>query len=370
MDAERSSKLPEPTFSAKLFAQWQYARRGQSPAEDLSNSVWEWMFRGRVDPYHANRLFATGEDFPSQPRWAGCRMGQSETRLSDGRTIWIAGEHEDFYDPDFFIYNDVIIEHADGRVEIRGYPVEVFPPTDFHSATAIDEERSILIVGSIGYQQSRDEHRTPVYRLNTTDYQIVQVETKGASPGWIHKHTAERSVDGKRLTIRGGEIMYGKGFIESIDDWALCLEQFVWTRLTDRRWPTYQVHREDGKRLHLFEYSSHVFELEHPQFGTDSAERIELEIGAAPALDAYKSLFVPAIAHTTPSIRDESESDNWRTTRLLIDGVCIRFVDDSEYITVVAEGDLETATLISLIEELVSKLASVENCKCTYTRIR
>jgi hypothetical protein len=174
-------------------------------------------------------------------------MGQSRTQLADGRTIWIAGEHEDYYDPDFFIYNDVIIEHSHGRVEVRGYPIEVFPPTDFHSATAIDEERSILIVGSIGYQQSRDEHRTPVYRLNTADYQIVQVETTGASPGWIHKHTAERSVDGKRLTIRGGEIMHGKGFIESIDDWALCLEQFVWTRLTDRRWPTYQVHREDGK---------------------------------------------------------------------------------------------------------------------------
>ena len=370
MDTERASKLAKPSFSNKLFLKWQYARRGQSPAQNLSNPVWEWMFRGRVDPYHANRLFATGEDFPSQPRWAGCRMGQSETRLSDGRTIWIAGEHEDFYDPDFFIYNDVIIEHADGRVEIRGYPVEVFPPTDFHSATAIDDERYLVIVGSIGYQQHRDELRTPVYRLDTRNFQITPVETIGVSPGWIHKHTAQRSDDCKRLTIRGGEVMHGKDFIENIDDWSLCLERFEWTRLTDRRWPTFQIQREDGKRLHLFDYSCHVFELENPRFGNESGERIEQEIGAAPALDAYKILFVPNIEHTSQPVQDESESGSWRTTRVMVDGVLIRFVDNTYNVTVVAEADVESSKLTILIDDLVRKLALVENSKCAISRIR
>lgn len=155
MDEEPINMLSKPTFSVELFTHWQFARRGVVPAEDMSNPVWEWLFRRRVDPYQANILFAIDEPYPSQPRWAGCRLGQSQTRLADGRTIWIAGEHEDFYDPDFYIYNDIIVEHPDGRVEIRCYQADVFPPTDFHSATAIDSGRSILIIGSIGYHTDR-----------------------------------------------------------------------------------------------------------------------------------------------------------------------------------------------------------------------
>ena len=40
---------------------------------------------------------------------SGCsrffRLGGTRTELSDGRVIWIGGEHEDGYDPDFCIYN-------------------------------------------------------------------------------------------------------------------------------------------------------------------------------------------------------------------------------------------------------------------------
>jgi hypothetical protein len=44
------------------------------------------------------------------------------------------GEHEDFYDPDFCIYNDVFVHERDGSVAIYGYPESVFPPTDYDAS--------------------------------------------------------------------------------------------------------------------------------------------------------------------------------------------------------------------------------------------
>jgi hypothetical protein len=37
------------------------------------------------------------------PAWCAARFRQSRTTLADGRVIRIAGEHEDYYDADFFI---------------------------------------------------------------------------------------------------------------------------------------------------------------------------------------------------------------------------------------------------------------------------
>lgn len=48
------------------------------------------------------------------------------TILEDGRALFIAGEHEDSYDPDFCIYNDLIVFHTDKSVQIFAYPREVF----------------------------------------------------------------------------------------------------------------------------------------------------------------------------------------------------------------------------------------------------
>ena len=43
----------------------------------------------------------------------------------------MGGEHEDFYDPDFCIYNDVVVYDGHGDFTIYGYPKEVFPSHGF-----------------------------------------------------------------------------------------------------------------------------------------------------------------------------------------------------------------------------------------------
>jgi len=117
------------------------------------------------------------------------RFGRTATRLPDGRLVLIAGEHEDSYDPDFCIYNDVCVIGEDGDVAYFVYPVEDFPPTDFHSATLLDDH--ILMIGNLGYPEQREAGTTQVLRLDIGTWRVTRIETGGDSPGWISRHTAD-----------------------------------------------------------------------------------------------------------------------------------------------------------------------------------
>ena len=139
------------------------------------------------------------------PIWCFDRFGMSRTLLHDGRVLYIAGEHEDFYDSDFCIYNDVIVFDTDLRITIYGYPEEVFPPTDFHTASLVGKD-IIYIIGSLGYQGSRQFGTTPVYRLDINTMRIEAVATHGVAPGWISEHKAEYVVARHAIKISGGKM--------------------------------------------------------------------------------------------------------------------------------------------------------------------
>ena len=93
------------------------------------------------------------EHLPAPEMWSwflalAKRFGQSLTLLPDGLAVQIGGEHEDYYDPDFCIYNDVFVHERDGSITIYGYPESAFPPTDFRTATLVGD--SIYVIGSLG----------------------------------------------------------------------------------------------------------------------------------------------------------------------------------------------------------------------------
>jgi len=119
--------------------------------------------------------------------------------------IYIAGEHEDSYDPDFYIYNDVIVIHPNLEIQIYGYPSAVFPATDFHSATLVQDE-SIYIIGNVGYHGTREPGVTPVYRLDCQSYQIERIAITGDNPGWISRHMAEYVAACHAIKVTQGQI--------------------------------------------------------------------------------------------------------------------------------------------------------------------
>jgi hypothetical protein len=163
------------------------------------------MIRTGGNAYSARKKFNDEDPFEdSGAVWCYERFGSSLTPLNDGRFVQIGGEHEDYYDPDFYIYNDVVIHDGKGSFQIHGYPRDIFPPTDFHSATLCRD--GIYIVGCLGYVKQRRPGFTPVHRLSLDSWKIEPVKTVGEMPGWIHDHQA--SYDPKRNAIRisGGQI--------------------------------------------------------------------------------------------------------------------------------------------------------------------
>jgi len=164
--------------------------------------------------------------------WCFDRFGKSFTELPDGRVIEIGGEHEDYYDPDFCIYNDVIVHHGDGSFDIYGYPKEVFPPTDFHTATLVDDH--IYIIGGLGYMGERRFGFTPAHRLNVNTLAIEPVETFGESPGWISEHKAK--LVGNAIEIFGGKVCGLANGAETLEnnrgEYSLDLGSMTWSRIS------------------------------------------------------------------------------------------------------------------------------------------
>jgi hypothetical protein len=210
---------------------------GKTNPEIMEVDFWKAMIRCGCAAYYARQLF---DDLPQfdelaklnrQPVWCNQRMGQTVTELPDGRIVKIAGEHEDDYDPDFCIYNDVIVYQQDGSFKILGYPQDVFPPTDFHTATLV--ENYIYIIGSIGYKHERICHETPVYRLHCDTLVIEEVETTGDNPGWISRHQADRRSPSE-ISISGGDIYVRiKGVektIKNSEEYILDLINKSWSR--------------------------------------------------------------------------------------------------------------------------------------------
>jgi hypothetical protein len=259
-------------ITREVFDQQRRPRFGTANPERMNLEFWEWMIRGeeepppedqgllakhgivtrngmlksRNGPWRARDLFRIPLNREDGPIWTFDRMGQTCTELSDGRVIYIAGEHEDSYDPDFHIYNDVVVFTPEGDFEIYGYPKEVFPPTDFHTATLMGDR--IVMIGSIGYPKERRTGHTPVYLLDLGSYGISEIATSGENPGWLHRHEAEIDSCGV-IRVRGGEVFEvrddRKRYRRSFEDYALDTGSWTWRKVSNRNWRQFSIKPQD-----------------------------------------------------------------------------------------------------------------------------
>ena len=208
-------------------------RFGTTNPEVMAAPFWHAMVRSREPAYTARRHFGDTHTWGDTPVWCFQRFRRTVTALPDGRYVEIAGEHEDFYDPDFCIYNDVVVYYGDGTFTLYGYPEEVFPPTDFHTATLVGT--SIYLIGSLGYQGQRRPGETPVYRLDCESWRIETVATRGTPPGWISRHTAAYDAERNRIVVSGGQRILGspsgEEYVDNTDTYALDLTILTWQQL-------------------------------------------------------------------------------------------------------------------------------------------
>lgn len=212
------------------YQRHRYPVYGRRNPEQMNNPFWLEMIRTSVSAYRARQHFAQNEDddVSEQPVWCYQRFGRTTTILTDGRIVEIGGEHEDVYDPDFCIYNDVVVFEQGKPPVVYGYPKNLFPPTDFHTATLVGD--AIYIIGNLGYQQARRAGETPVYRLQLADFSIQEVPTTGEKPGWISRHRAQVTADQSAIVVWGGQVVHGGKLTENAQRYRLDLGSSVWGR--------------------------------------------------------------------------------------------------------------------------------------------
>lgn len=344
-----------------LFLEWRSPRFGDSNPTRIVSPVWEWLVRSRLSGYGSTAKLKGPSACDAGPTWSFDRFGQSSTELPDGRVICIGGEHEDFYDPDFYIYNDVIVFHPDGLLEFYCYPKSVFPPTDFHSATLVGN--TIVIIGSLGYQEERSKDQTQVYQLNIENYEIDKINTAGVPPGWIHGHKAELSRDKRHITIKGGKLDLGPGHSlrENIDDWGLSLGEWRWERLTQRKWARWEMKRRDRKYNFLWYIRRALTSLRF-NWKDDYEKEIEhlsRELGFAPDVESVAGIYSPDIPHEQLPETD----DEYNVFRIRVNGVVVRFVEESHGIQVTVEGELPSEIVEIIKAHTLKKISVLENAE-------
>jgi hypothetical protein len=358
---------PPREVTAELFAERGAARRGKANPERMANPVWTWLARRpEINPYQAGRHFSEARTEAGYPGWTNCRFGQSITTLLDGLVLAVAGEHEDWYDPDFFIYNDVIATAPNGTVEIFGYTTDAFPPTDFHSATLAGDH--LYLIGNLGYAKDRSD-RTQVLRLDVRSMAVEQLMPTGESPGWLSHHAAILGAEGRTIRVTGGRIHHSMnstlGLVYAVDDYVLDLTDLVWTRVTDRGWRQYRVARAEGIGQlwglnQLAEYSKQTDEWSRSQ-AADYRDRLNPDVDLA----AWNARYRPPVPYE--AVTDDPEE--WRTHRIRLDGTTVRYVEGQDDITIVVEGPLPAATETAVVGDLRDKLTRAEAAEYTITHL-
>jgi hypothetical protein len=314
------------------FDQQRKRRFGWSNPERHDFAHWEWMVRTRFNAYQGREKHGVSRSSSrsSYDRdWCFDRFGTSLTRMPDGRLICVGGEHEDWYDSDFCIYNDVIVlrpapgeemvTETSGGVEIYGYPEEVFPPTDFHTATLVGG--TIYLIGRLGYDREPTFERTPVYMLDTVTYRIEEFQTTRESPWWVYKHHASYDAARHAITVRGGLIP------------------------TSSRGPTrpnFSVHR-----LHLADRRWEVVTARE-RYRMFTIPVVSDEI----SWPKYDRMLIPNVRHTLIEPRRYAEDP----VRVDVEGVPIEIVDRGSEINVDVQGELPNELVTRILEDLIASV--------------
>ena len=358
----------EPTpASLSEYGDWRRPREGSSNPTRMDNPAWAWLIRSKVCAYEACERYGVKATLEDGPTWCFERYGQSVTSMPDGRAIHIGGEHEDFYDPDFHIYNDVVVIDASGEVSIYGYPKDVFPPTDFHTASLVGDE--IYVIGRLGYQQDRQEKIEAIHVLDTVTYRFRKVPTSGAAPPWIHEHHAEIDPAGTHIRISGGKIDCSgmRMLVENLDTWELRLDTGVWTHVARRPWRRWEIAREEVSFNALWEIRQMLW---NERAGwTEDYEATKAHLATVLGPDAEPEtigeLYSPSIAHQSIE-KDDEEFD---THRISIDGITVRYIERHAGVVMTVEGMLPEATIDALLEDLCGKLSRIEGKPCKVREI-
>ena len=357
------------TITPDVFLRYCKREFGTRNPTRFENPVYDLMIRCEYRPFSVRSTLnvESNYDHPGNPDFCFQRFGMTRTEMPDGRVIFIAGEHEDYYDPDFCIYNDVVvtrrykssrcddegyveydpecIDNTDAEIEYYAYPRSQFPPTDFHTATLVG--KWIYLIGSLGYPEDRRIGATQVLRLNTETYEIKAVRTTGDNPGWLSRHRARLLDDGRTIAVVGGRVWCeceGEAdLINQFDEYELDTETRAWKKVKCHDdWVVVNIQYDDQgyERLLDEEFAS-----------TSQGNRILLGLRDE---DVLKELGYEV---TTGEKMDYLTGESGGHT-IHVDGIDVYCKESYECLKLVIQGKLPDKTQDRLINEMRSLLKS------------
>ncbi|KAI0562891.1 hypothetical protein FGB62_50g222 [Gracilaria domingensis] len=154
-------EIDYPKIFLDVYSTWKDARRSEEYAQCLTSPQWQADICGKYDCFTDA---ASQWQCPSQeiyrPNWNFLsRFGSSWTFLNDLRLILIGVKFEDWYEPDFYIYNDVIEWKLGQNPQFYCYPENNFPPTNIHATVRLRDGHRLVKFESLGYADKGDaEH--------------------------------------------------------------------------------------------------------------------------------------------------------------------------------------------------------------------
>ena len=145
---------------------------------------------------------------------------------------------------------------------------------------------------------------------------------------------------------------------ENTDDWVLDLRTWTWTRSTDRNWPQLTFRRTDRKHNHLFNLRSAIWtrDMKWKEELAKAMQRLEASIGRTPDLDLIPALYPPDDS-VTQLPQDE---DRYNEFRVVVDGIIVRFTEESHIVRAVVEGTLSPERLQAFQEGVRTRLFTLE----------
>ncbi|WP_213067261.1 hypothetical protein, partial [Acinetobacter sp. CFCC 10889] len=172
---------------------------------------------------------------------------------------------EDYYFPDFDIYNDVTIKYLDGTCELWNYPEEQFPPVYAHSTIYDKNTHKTYITGGLGSGDRQRQNVTEIYVLDLETKDIQKIEALGESPPCLHDHNT-KIWNHDLIEIKGGYILHKGIAIKNMYVWYFNLKTQTWLKQESEQYQQWVITPEIGRYLSFYDYRVLIkYEKEDPQ---------------------------------------------------------------------------------------------------------
>lgn len=211
-------------------------------------------------------------------------------------TDWKEYDYNDYYNPDFKIYNDVTIRHFDSKYELWNYPEEQFPPVYAHDTVHDKNIDFVYITGGLGSGDRQRKNITEIYQLNLETKDIEHIEALGDSPPCLHNHHTKMWND-DLIEMRDGDILKNGKAIKNLYVWYFNLKTKTWLKKDQEIYQHWLITSSNSDGLFL-DISKEILKMEDEKnYSVELIEERKQDIfkfyGYIPDYKIYLNLYRP-----------------------------------------------------------------------------